>query len=27
VIVVLNGLITLLLWPEYKRRRTGKIGG
>jgi Cd2+/Zn2+-exporting ATPase len=26
VIVVLNGLITLLLWPEFKRRRTGKIG-
>lgn len=25
VIVVLNGLIALLLWPEYKRRRTGKI--
>lgn len=25
VIVVLNGLITLLLWPEYKRRRTGKV--
>ena len=25
VIVVLNGLIALLLWPELKRRRTGKI--
>jgi len=25
VIVVLNGLIALLLWPEYQRRRTGKI--
>ncbi len=25
VIVVLNGLIALLLWPEFKRRRTGKI--
>jgi Zn2+/Cd2+-exporting ATPase len=25
VIVVLNGLIALLLWPEFKRRRTGRI--
>jgi Cd2+/Zn2+-exporting ATPase len=24
VIVVLNGLISLLLWPEVKRRRAGK---
>jgi Cd2+/Zn2+-exporting ATPase len=25
VIVVLNGLIALLLWPAFKRRRTGRI--
>jgi len=25
VIVVLNGLITLLLWPEVCARRTGHI--
>ena len=25
VIVVLNGLIALLLWPELKRRRTERI--